>query len=308
MYNSLADHCSDFHLYIFPFDEKCYQVLQKMNLPNVTLISLKEFEDEKLLNVKPTRTRTEYCWTCTSSTVLYVLKKFKVNHCTYVDADLYFYASPEILIDELESDSVLIIEHRYTPKYDKSKMSGKYCVQFITFINDDRGLRVLNWWRDACLIWCYNRIDDGKFGDQKYLDDWTERFEGVHVLQHFGGGVALWNVQQYDLDSTDGKYVGTELKTGKTFDLIFYHFHYLRFYNNRTIDLGRYNLPENVRRLIYLPYLKHLYQIKNQIQQIDNSFDPNGPIAPRRDWFTPFRYILRKMQHTDNIYSIVNWQ
>lgn len=303
MYESLKNYCADFHLYIFSFDEKCFQVLEKMNLQHVTLISLNKFEDEKLLEIKTTRTRTEYCWTCTSSTVLYVLKNFSVDHCTYLDADLYFYSNPEILNGEMGTTSVLITEHRYTPKYDKSKISGKYCVQFITFKNDERGMNVLNWWRNACIQWCYNRVEDGKFGDQKYLDDWTKRFEGVHELQHLGGGVALWNVQQYTFQKQGEKIIGTEINTGKKFDLVFYHFHYLKFYTNGLIDLGRRVLPENVKQILYLPYLQELEKMKNKIKQIDNSFDPHGKISPKRDWFTPFRYLLRKVRNEYNIYS-----
>lgn len=303
MYESLKQHCPDFQLYIFPFDEKCFSVLQKMNLPNVTLISLKDFENEELLKAKSNRSQIEYCWTCSSSTILYVLEKYKTEHCTYIDSDLYFYSSPEVLVDEMKNDSALITEHRYTPKYDKSKISGKYCVQFITIKNDERGLRVLNWWRNACIDWCYNRSEDGKFGDQKYLDDWTKRFEGVHVLQHLGGGVALWNVQQYQLENKNQRLFGKEIKTGKEFPIIFYHFHYLRFYNNGLIDLGRYTFPDGLKDFFYLPYLSHLEKVKKQIQQIDHSFDPHGPVLPRRDWFTPFRYLLRKFQHTYNIYK-----
>jgi hypothetical protein len=59
------------------------------------------------------------------------------------------------------------------------------------------GMAVLNWWRDRCIEWCYARSEEGKFGDQKYLDDWTTRFDSVHVLEHLGGGIAPWNVQQY---------------------------------------------------------------------------------------------------------------
>lgn len=189
MYDSLKRHCSNFHLYIIAFDDKAYDILTKLALENITVISLKNFETEQLLAVKPTRTRAEYCWTCTPSTIRYIFDTFKVENCTYIDADLYFYNSPKILFDEMAEKSVLITEHRFTPKYDRSKISGKYCVQFMMFKNNQYGLKVLNWWIDACLDWCYDKYEDGKFGDQKYLDDWITRFKGiVHELQNLGGG------------------------------------------------------------------------------------------------------------------------
>ena len=88
MYQSLAKYCKDFHLYIFAFDDKAYQILKKLCLPKTTIISLKEFEDKKLLSVKPTRTKVEYFWTCTPSVILYAIKRFNLKICTYLDADL----------------------------------------------------------------------------------------------------------------------------------------------------------------------------------------------------------------------------
>ena len=32
MYESLAKHCDDFHLFIFSFDDKCLEVLKKLKL------------------------------------------------------------------------------------------------------------------------------------------------------------------------------------------------------------------------------------------------------------------------------------
>ena len=197
MYESLKRHCTNFHLYIITFDDKAYSILNKLALENITVVSLKEFENEKLLAVKPTRSRAEYCWTCTPSTILYIFDTYKVENCTYIDADLYFYSSPQVLFDEMDNKSVLITQHRFTPKYDRSKIAGKYCVQFMTFKNNTDGLKVLNWWVDACIEWCYDKYEDGKFGDQKYLDDWTIRFKGiVHDLKHLGGGMAPWNIDR----------------------------------------------------------------------------------------------------------------
>jgi len=49
LYRSLENVCEDFHLYIFAFDNTCLDILNKMNLNKATIISLKEFEDDKLL-------------------------------------------------------------------------------------------------------------------------------------------------------------------------------------------------------------------------------------------------------------------
>lgn len=237
MYESLKKESDEFHLYIFAFDDSSKNLLTKINLDFVSVVSLQEFEDEELLSVKIERSAGEYFWTCTPSIIKFCLEKYNLDSCTYLDADLYFFSNPAVLYKEMGEKSVLITEHRYTLEYDLSKTNGIYCVQIMTFKHDINGIKVLSWWREACIEWCYARAEDGKFGDQKYLDDWTTRFEGVHVLENMGGDVAPWNVQQYDL-------------CNHNFNLILYHFHSYKLLENDKIECGKYKLNSDVINIL----------------------------------------------------------
>ena len=278
MYQSLLKHCPHFHLYVIAFDDITFDYFQKNLLKNLTAISLTQFQDEKLISVKSTRSASEYCWTCTASTVLYCLQKFELDHCVYIDADLCFYSNPQVLFNEWGDKSVLITEHRYTPQYDQSDLSGIYCVQFVGFKNNAEGLETLNYWRNACIDWCYARVEDGKFGDQKYLDDWTTRFKNVHVLQHLGGGIAPWNVQQYHFSERNSHIIGQEITTGKEFEAVFFHFHGLKFYDNNIVSLTHweYELSSKVIDLFFKPYVKALMSEKNTIFKFDTTINANG--------------------------------
>jgi len=301
MYESLKDCCDYFNLFILAFDDTCLKVLAALDLPHVTLISMREFEDEALLNVKQTRSDAEYCYTCTPSLIHYVMEKYEPEICTYIDADTYFYASPQALLDELQHDSVMITEHRYTPNINRARKFGKYCVQFNSFRRDAAGLKVLQWWREACIDWCYVKVEKSRYADQKYLDDWTTRFEGVHVMQHPGGGVAPWNVQQYDVFEKSGKPFCRDKKTGEVFEIIFYHFQQLVFTNDGKVDLGIYELSDNVIRLLYKPYIRHLNRVQAALRKRDASLDPQGSSHTRRDQQMPHMYLYRKLTNTYNV-------
>ena len=292
MYHSLKKTGDEFELYAVCFDDMAYQILIRLELPNLIAIPLHEFESSELLGVKEQRTAGEYCWTCTPHVIRYALDTYKLPEVTYLDADLCFYDKPSLLLSELEEcgKSVLITEHRYTPRYDQSATSGIYCVQFMTFRADERGLKVLQWWQDRCIEWCYARYEDGKFGDQKYLDDWTQRFEGIHVLQHIGGGAAPWNVQRYAFEQNDRG--GIEVDGAP---LVFFHFHGYRHYRDGTHDLGNYWLGRSVIDLLYRPYAFALFKANMEITGVYPGFDRGRPERPR-SWKTPLRKLKRYLK------------
>lgn len=268
MYRSLLRYTDEFHLWIICFDDLAYELLGKLYLEKVTLVSISQFEDEELLLIKPQRTRQEYCWTCTPSTALYVLNtEPHVDAITYLDADLMFFSSPEPIFAEAGNASILLTEHRYLPEYKQSVIYGIYNVQFLMFRRTSEGLEAVKWWRDRCIEWCFARLEDNKFGDQKYLDDWPERFSGVHILRHLGAGVAPWNSAQYSFNKIQEQmYVEND-------PLIFYHFHRLRIYNfNIGYTCDVYPINTQVRNWIYGLYFDEMGKAYKEIRTIDPKF------------------------------------
>jgi hypothetical protein len=301
MYHSLEKTGEDFRLYAVCFDDLAYQILARLNLAKLIAIPLDAFESPQLRAVKGQRTAGEYCWTCTSHVIRYVLDAYQLPEVTYLDADLCFYDRPSLLLSEFEESgaSVLITEHRYTPRYDRSATSGIYCVQFMTFKADRRGIEVLRWWQDRCLEWCYARFEDGKFGDQKYLDDWTQRFEGIHVLQHLGGGVAPWNVQQYKVRQRSGRLYVNELP------LVFYHFHAYKYFANGIHSFcADYLLSAEAVNLLYRPYAQALIKAYAEIRELYPDFNM-GWSKRGGFWNEMYVYIKRKLYGVLNEYRIV---
>jgi len=274
LYKSLVRHCTPFKLWILCMDETTYQTLSGMQLPHVQIISLADFEnnDPLLLAAKKNRSLIEYYFTCTPSLPDYILNHVpEVDIITYLDADLYFFSSVEPVYQELGAGSVLIIEHRFPSFLDNLMIFGIYNVGLLSFRRDAIGFACIQLWRDRCLEWCYDRFENGKFADQKYLDEWPDRFSGVIVLQHKGAGLAPWNLANY---------VYSCRKTGLFIDeqpIIVYHFHGLNRINRWIYDANaityKTRIPYIVKHALYLPYI-------NEITGINRILDTRSDLSP----------------------------
>jgi hypothetical protein len=268
LHASLLEHAQPFHLWIVCMDELVEEQLRRLSLPHVSLIPLREVETEALLAQKPHRTPVEYCWTLTPFTPTFVFERDNTAaRVTYLDADVFFFASPRVLLEELDCSrkQVLITPHAYGPEYaHRAQDSGRYCVQFITIQRTEGGRKVIQWWQDRCLEWCFARMENGKFGDQKYLDDWPSRFpEEVHVLERVEKTLAPWNVRHF-------------VERRQSDNPVLYHFHSLRLVSSTTVRLYL-NYRVGRGRWVYDRYLKALRCALASMRQ-------NGmptPIAPQ---------------------------
>lgn len=275
LYRSLERHAGDFHLWIVAFDEDVERLLTALSLPRVSIIPLREIENQDLLRVKPLRTRGEYCWTCTPATLLYALEKHSdISDITYLDADLLFFSNPEVIFEAARDASIILTEHRWMPGFDLSRESGRFAVQFVTFRRDPSGIAALRWWYERCIEWCYARFENGKFGDQKYLDDWPTRFSKVHVDSQPGVGIGPWNCAAYAIGERDGVLVVNDAP------LVFFHFHGMRIFSSSIVHLyGYYPVPDFVRRNIYAEYRRQLLAAEGEIRTLSPGFR-SGRVSP----------------------------
>lgn len=271
MYYSLTRNVKNFRLYVLAMDDACFTVLSDLRSDKLVPVKLSDFEDEELVAARQNRSRGEYCWTCSSSFIEYVIKTYQERQCTYLDSDLYFFSNPKCLLDEMGEKTVQIVEHRFADTIeDRQRMlaSGRYCVEFNTFKNEDTSMKLLHWWKEQCIKSC--GMEDKKthtLGDQTYLQGW-ERNSFVSILKNLGGGVAPWNVSQYRLkDKNNSKIILTEKKSGFDFELVFYHFHNISYYDRETVDINVYksywNVDDKLIKTIYYPYLKEINEMKN---------------------------------------------
>ena len=249
LHRSLEEQAGAFTLWVICMDEGVERVIKELNLASLEAIPLREVEaaDPRLLEVKPTRSRGEYCWTLTSFSYQAVFAKVPdAQRVTYVDADVCVFGLPSQIFKEMEDAGadVLLTEHAYADEYQQESTAGRYCVQFLPFRKTAIGLEIMSWWQDRCIEWCFNRHEDGKFGDQKYLDDWLERWPGhVHSLRDHSLTLAPWNASYFSKKQVnDG----------------IYHFHGLRIYGRLVCLWESYRIPWSIRKKYYRSYILKL--------------------------------------------------
>lgn len=270
LYQSMIKYTNHFTLYVIAFDLETEIILENQQYTNLVVIPYSQFETIELKRAKKNRTAREFFWTCSSYAIKYVIEQYNVPHCTYVDSDIYFYQSPIVLLREIiESGSdVGIISHGYGkyPEYEYiARLAGKYCVEFNTFFNNENGKKVLDWWCKQCLLLCTEKPDGIHFGDQKYIEEFAKRFNGIFEYNNKGAGIAPWNISRFVLD----KEVIKDKDTKENIAIVFYHFHHLHFLSEHKADIEINVRPGKVDKrlvkMIYLPYIQEYTKVNEML-------------------------------------------
>lgn len=267
LHASLSRHSISAVLWIICLTDVAWQQLNALNLNGVKLIRLKDIESPPLKIAREERSWAEYCWTLTPFSPGAVFDRCpETERVTYLDADMWFRGNPKQIFDAFDSSgrSVLITEHGYAPNYDQSETAGKYCVQFLTFQRGGSD-KILARWQKQCLEWCYARHENGKFGDQKYLEDWPIYFPNeVYVLQNKALVMGPWSATRFPYSES-----------------VCWHFHAARLVIKKGVIksmwTGAYMLPKPAKTHVYRPYLTDLRAATLLLSSKTGYFAPSQP-------------------------------
>lgn len=272
LYKSLENHCSEpFKLYYLCLDDESYNRFLSLGYKDVIPVSLSEMEkkEPELQEARANRPYNEYCWTLASYFSYYLLTVEGVeDSISYIDSDIFFYQDPKIFFEEIGEKSVGIIAHRHNIV---GCTDGAYNVGIIYFKNDEKGLEVLKWWRDAVLFKKYPEYHG--CGDQKYLEGFIPNFgeENICIADKTFGHGAPWNLRLYSYDKFDeGKIIWGDREQ----PFVFHHFSRMKFdfntdevqptggqYADHTLGFQVFNIPAvNLMYRNYYVFLKGVHQ------------------------------------------------
>ena len=272
LYTSILEKEKSFTLWVLCMDNETYDIFGKMNLGGLELVKLVDFENEQLRKVKKERKISEYCWTCVPIFCLYLLEKYKqIKNLVYLDSDLYFFSSLDVFFERLEKGSFLLTPHRDgLLKEEAIKGAGIYNAGFFMVKNDEFGRERLKDWGEKCIESCFDNINNGLYAGQWYLNDWSEKYDRVLVLDDKGINTAMWNVFRFNVNKK-----GKEIYVDDD-KLVFYHFSRFEIINknkfNFNIESLGFKVHKYVIEIIYGPYIKAVKQAIKQVWETDFNF------------------------------------
>jgi hypothetical protein len=293
LHASLKRHCPDFRLNALCLDDVAFETMRGLALASVELTSLPAFEaaNPDVAAVKHERDVLDYYLTLTPAWILHVVERCgQGDLLTYLDADIYLFSSPQPLFSEMTAKSAALAPHHYSAGL--SEAAGRFNSGLMVLRNDPVACRLIRQWRSQCLEWCEYRFDDGRYGDQAYLDAWQHE-TGVHEFQHPGSHYGPWSVADIQTGrDAEGNVLVQDCR------LVAFHFSKLSKVNQFVYEAGftyfGAKASRMTRELVYRPYVEELDRSYRRVRTSLSGPDRLSPPANLGWWqHLPFGLTLR---------------
>jgi hypothetical protein len=189
------------------------------------------------------------------------------DYLIYIDADLFFTSSIELILPTSSSEIGLLSQHQFSKQQEPSYKYGTYNAGLIILKSCDESIDLLLEWAKKCDEWCFLWCENGKFADQGYLNELSNRSGIVSdATPGLNNGVYFFQYSKRKIERRSGK---TYIEDS---ELICFHFHGFKM-GTRTIWTGinRYGKPRNFIRVflyVYFPYIKSMWRNFQKVERI----------------------------------------
>ena len=151
----------------------------------------------------------------------------EVDRIYYIDPDILFYQSPELLDREWTSNASIQLTpnllHLPEQLVRGELASLKHGYNNLGYIGMQRGVetdRIIQWWKERLTTHCKLDKCRGIFVDQKWMDLAPLFFNGIVSVKHPGWNMAWWNLSERKLGKDEQGYFVNDPKI----PLVFFHF------------------------------------------------------------------------------------
>lgn len=244
-------------IYILCFDDYSFKhIRRKFKNKRVIPLELSDIEkfDKKLKENIISRSLIDKIVTSRPVFLKYLFLRFKLNHVFLLDSDIFFFSKAERLLKIVQKASVAYCDHCYSRQQKLlNKLYGRFNGGFIYIKKDINGKNFLKQWSILCKKWCTFEPHNGKFSDQKYLENLRSKIKNLKIISQPGINLAPWNLENKKIYTINKKiFVNEE-------ELIFFHFHGIRAISRKIYLLGLSNylfkINNDVKEIIFKKYL-----------------------------------------------------
>ncbi|MER9169634.1 glycosyltransferase [Mesorhizobium australicum] len=133
----------------------------------------------------------------------------------YLDPDILAYRRFDEILEAFDEGATSVLTphalapnlHSESPNDLTFMQAGIYNLGFLALAKTDETSALLEWWETRLRTQCVaNRLSDGIFVDQKFMDLWPAYCSGTHILRDPAYNVAYWNLDTRTIKKTSESY------------------------------------------------------------------------------------------------------
>jgi glycosyltransferase involved in cell wall biosynthesis len=231
-----------------------------LTLKDIETKDIKGFENYSVI---------EMCTSIKGKVSTALLERSDSAYVTYLDPDLYFYDSINVIREAHEKFDVLLTPHIINPPLNDFAIwndevfgtlrHGIFNLGFVSFKKTDVSKRVSRWWADRLNVSCSGDYSSGVFTDQKWWDLSIVYFPEISIVKDFGWNMAPWNLEERNLVSLHPPM----LSNGEA--LIF--FHYSKFPSNEFSSKVLKGHNTRLLNQLFLDYEKEFLESQRDVSE-----------------------------------------